>query len=457
MGDETSAARASHEHQASKTGAPPTERREGATSRSEETGNGSTGGNVRSAGRDFGLLWIGQTISLLGDQFVLVALPLMAVTTLGASAAQAALLPFAYKLPFLVLGLPAGAVIDRARRRPMLLSSEFVQCACFALIGVLALIGALPFWALMVIIAVSGTVSVFFQVAYTSYLPSLIDDSSVLHRANARLQFSESASRSVGPALVGPLIAVTGPAGAMLANAGSFLVSGSAILGIRHREPPVTHAPREKGWLRREIREGLGFVFRHPVLQPILLCGTAYVLFQSIVISILVLYCLQVLHLGATSIGLVVGAAALGYPAGNLVSNRVVERIGQLRAIVLGASTSVTGFILIPIFGSAGLVIGLVAGSIVHGIGEGIFGPTWTTLRQTVTPPELLGRVNSVERFLLWGAVPLASLAASGLIAVIGLSGALWVGAVGTTVCLPPLLRRGVLSGLRRSTSPGDP
>jgi MFS family permease len=359
----------------------------------------------------------------------------------------------AYKLPFLIFGLPVGAIFDRVRRRPMLLASEFIQCICFVTIALLAMGGILPFWTLMLIIGVSGVVAVFFQVSYTSYLPSLLQGSPFLHRANARLQFSESASRSVGPALVGPLIALTGPAGAMLANAGSFFFSGTAILAIRHREPPLPPTRREKGWLAREIKQGLAFVFQHPVLQPIMLCGAVYVLFQSIVISILVLYCLQVLHLGATAIGLVVGAAALGYPAGNLLSNRVVERIGQVRAIVLGATTSVTGFILIPIFGSAGWVVGLVAGSIIHGIGEGIFGPSWTTLRQTVTPANLLGRVNSVERFLLWGAVPLASLTAAGLIVLVGLPGALWVGAIGTICCLPPLLRRGVLSSLRRSSS----
>jgi len=404
-----------------------------------------------TARRDFGLLWTGQSISLMGDQFVFVGLPLMAVTTLGVPAAEAALLPFAFKLPFLVLGLPAGAILDRVRRRPVLLSSEFVQGACFLLTGMLALSGALPFWLLMSLLALSGCVTVLFQIAYTSYLPSLVREPSALHRANARLQLSESVSRSAGPALVGPLIALTGPVAAILANAGSFVLSGTTLVAIRHREaaPVVTH--RDKGWLVREVKEGLHFVFRHPLLAPILTCATVYVLFQSIVNSIMVLYCLQVLKLGATATGLVVGTAALGYPTGNLLCSRVADRIGSLRTIVFGATTSVAGFLIMPICGSAGWVAGLVIGSIIHGIGEGMFGPTWTTLRQTVTTPSLLGRVNSVERFLLWGVVPLASLAAAGLISVIGLSGALWVGAVGTAACLPPLLRRGVAAGLRKS------
>ncbi|HEX9993731.1 MAG TPA: MFS transporter [Acidimicrobiales bacterium] len=415
----------------------------------EATAPAPAAANAPTAGRDFRLLWTGQSVSLLGDQFILVALPLMAVATLGVSAAQAALLPFAMKLPFLLLGLPAGAILDRMPRRPVMILSEAVQAGCYLLIAALAAAEALPFGLLMLLVAVSGCATVFFQVAYTSYLPSFLREPRALHRANARLQLSESVSRSLGPAMAGPLIAAAGPVGAVFANSGSFAVSAGTLFGIRHREPRPEAAEPDRGWLRREIREGVGFVFGHPILEPILMCGAVYVLFQGIVMTIIVLYCLEVLGLSEAAIGLVVGASALGYPTGNLLSARVADRIGPLRTIVLGAATSATGFVLMPISGSAGFVVGLVAASVVHGIGEGMFGPTWTTIRQTVTPPTLLGRVNSVERFLLWGVVPLASLAASGLISWIGLSGAMWVGALGTVACLPPLLRRGVAAGVR--------
>ncbi len=408
--------------------------------------------NSPTARRDFRLLWAGQSVSLLGDQFMLVALPLMAITTVGVSASKAALLPFAFKLPFLVLGLPAGAILDRIRRRPTLISSEIIQLLSFLLMGVLAAFGALSFALLVLLVVINGCVTVFFQVAYTSFLPSFLKEPRALQRANARLELSESVSRSVGPAIVGPLIALTGPVGAIFANSGSFLASAATLLGIRNREEPPRAEKRMKGWLRKEISEGLNFVIRHPILEPVLMCGAVYVLFQGMVNTILVLYCSQVLKLGFAEIGLVIGAAALGFPLGNLTSNRVVEKIGPLPAIVLGASVSAAGFVLMPIFGSIGSVAGLVAGSIIHGVGEGTFGPTWLTLRQTITPAPLLGRVNSVERFLLWGVVPLGSLAASILIALIGLPDTLWVGSLGTVACLPPLLRRGVLAGLRRRT-----
>jgi MFS family permease len=414
----------------------------------------SSTGPGASAPRDFRLLWAGQSLSLLGDQFMVVALPLLAVTTLGASAAQAALLPFALKLPFLVLGLPAGAILDRMRRRSVLIACDSVQAASYLAIALLAVAQRLPFWLLLLLIGVSGCATVFFQIASTSYLPALLADPRSLQRGNIRLQLSESLSRSLGPALAGPLIAATGVVSAVLANAGTFVVLVLTLLGIRHREQLPAVSGVQRGWLVRDVRAGLAFVARHPLLEPVLSCGTVYVLFQSMVMAILVLYCDQVLRLRAAAIGLVVGAAALGYPIGNLASGRLTDRLGAPRTLVLGAMVSVLGIVLIPVAGGAGLTAGLVAASIMHGVGEGAFGPTWSTLRQTATPVGLLGRVNSVERSLLWGAVPLGSLLASLSIRLTGLAGAMWIGALGTVLCLPPLLRRGVLASLPRPTGP---
>lgn len=399
-----------------------------------------------TARRDFALLWFGQSLSLIGDRFMVVALPLFAVTVLGASAAQAALLPFALFVPFLVLGLPAGAILDRLRRRPTLIACDTAQLMSYLAIVLLAVYDMLPFWILLLLVGVNGCCTVFFQVAYSSYLPALFADPKKLHWGNTRLFFSESVSRSLGPILAGPLIALTGLLAAVIANAGTFLVSVLSLLFIRQREERPVTTERERGWLVREIREGLGFVLRHPLLEPVLTCGSIYVLFLSMIEASIVLYCAEVLGLGAAEIGLVVGAAALGFPIGNLLSGRLIDRFGIPRTLVLGATVSVTGIVLMPVAGSAGSVLGLVAASVVHGIGEGAFGPTSLTLRQTVTPNHLLGRVNSVQRFLLWGAVPVGSLLAALSISLIGLTGAIWIGALGTLLCLPPLVRRGVLS-----------
>jgi MFS family permease len=202
-----------------------------------------------------------------------------------------------------------------------------------------------------------------------------------------------------------------------------------------------------------EIAEGLRFARSHPILQPVLAGGTTYVVFLSMVETSLVLYLRNVLHLSPQWIGIVVGAAAAGYPIGNLLSTRLANRLGPPAALMVAATISVAGIVAMPVFGSLGGArgaVGLVLGSIVHCMGEGAFTPTSVTVRQTVTPPELLGRTNGVQRFLLAGAVALGALLAAGSTATIGLAGTVWVGAAGTVLCLPALARRGVRAALRR-------
>ncbi|MEU4234108.1 MFS transporter [Nonomuraea sp. NPDC026600] len=443
------------------------------------TSGATTSPPERAAGRDFGLLWAGQSLSLFGDQFMTLALPLLAVTVLGASPAQAALLPFALFVPFLPLGLPAGAIVDRLPRRTVMLVCDGVQVLAFGAIWVLAVAGGLTFPLLFALILVSGCAVVFFQVAYTSYLPSLYDEADALHRGNTRLALSESAAKALGPMAAGPVIAALGLVGAVAANMASFAASLASLALIRHREsgtaalgvahePDAAHTPgtatprvtREPGWMRRDIAEGLRFALRHPMLRPVLACGTTYVLFLSMVETSLVLYCRNILGLSPGWIGVVIGAAAAGYPIGNLLSARLIRRLGSPRTLVLAASVSVLGIVAMPALGSLGGptgAIGLVAGSIIHCVGEGAFSPTSITMRQVLTPAALLGRVGSVQRFLLWGAIALGSLLAAGATALGGLAVAVWIGALGTVLCLPALLQRGIRAAMTSRADPAHP
>lgn len=409
-----------------------------------------------SARRDFGLLWAGQSLSLFGDQFMTLALPLMAVTMLGVSPAQAALLPFALFAPFLLLGLPAGAFVDRLPRRLTMIVCDAVQIITFGAIALLAYAGLLTFPLLFCLVLVSGCAVVFFQVAYSSYLPSLFSGAADIHRGNTRLALSESTAKAVGPMAAGPVIATVGVVGAVVANTLGFAASVLSLLLIRHKEEAPQAARRERGWLRRDIADGLRFAARHPLIEPVITCGTVYVLFLSMVETSLVLYARNELHLSTFGIGIVVGAAAAGFPIGNLVSSRLVRGLGTERALVVAATISVTGIVAMPAFGSLGGLAGaagLVAGSVLHGVGEGAFGPTAATQRHTQTPGELLGRVSSVQRFLIWGSIAVGSLLAAGATAVAGLSGALWIGALGTVLCLPALFRRGIRAAFTQAAA----
>jgi MFS family permease len=404
---------------------------------------------IARAQRDFRVLWAGQSLNLLGDQLMVLALPLLAVTAIGASASQAALIPFALFVPFLLFGLPAGAVVDRLPRRLTMLVCDSAQTVIFVVVAAAAWIGILSFPLLLVLVALAGLATVFFQVAYTSYLPELFPDGRDLQRGNSRLFFSESVSRTLGPMLAGPVIALVGPVLAVAVNACTFVLSVTSLAAIRHREPARPATTRGGAWVYHDIREGLRFVFGHPQIEPVLSCGTVYVLFLSMIEASLVLYCRDVLGLSTIGIGGVVGAVALGFPIGNLLSTRLVRRFGIASSLVVSAAVSVLGLVLMPVAGSVGSVVGLVAASVLHGVGEGVFGPTSLTLRQTASPAHLIGRINSVQRFLVWGTIPIGSLFAAFTIKMLGLGGVMWVGGLGTVLCLPLLLRRGILHELR--------
>lgn len=404
----------------------------------------------RRSRSDFYRLWVGQTLNLLGDQFAVLALPLLAVEVAKASVAQAALLPFALYAPFLLFGLPAGAIVDRLPRRSTMLACDALQALVFVVITGLALLGTISFPLLLALVFTAGTAVVFFQVAYTSYLPELMSGEQDLQLGNSRLYFSESVSRTIGPMAAGPVIAALGVVVAIAINAITFLISVASLLSIQHRSNRRAAQPRERGWLIRDIREGLTFVFRHDRIEPAISCGVVYVTFLSMIHASRVLYFKDVLGLSAVSIGLVLGATAAGFPLGNLLSPKLVARLGIARTLAISGMVSVCGLALLPVAGTMGSIAALILVSVIHGAGEGAFGPTSLTLRQTETPAALLGRVNSVHRFLVWGAIALGSLTTFVCIALWGLSSALWVGGLGTTLCMPVLLRRGLLREVRR-------
>ncbi|EKG37810.1 MFS transporter [Pseudomonas sp. SZ57] len=404
-----------------------------------------------AAHRNFNLLWSGQSLSLLGNQFLVIGLPLLAVQVVGASAAQAVLLPFLMFVPFLFFGLPVGAWVDRLPKRKTMILADLVQMVVYASIALLSMQGWMTFPLLMVLVFCAGVATVFFQVAYNSFLPELYSRASELQKGNAKLFFSESIARTLGPMAAGPVIAVFAPPLAILLNGGSFLVSALTLGAIRHQRTDLDRAEVApvRMSIMSDIKAGLRFVFSHPKLEPVFLCGAVYVLFLTIIETSLVLYCKDVLMLSPGTIGLVIGAAAAGFPVANLISSRLMNHFGISRTLVIAAATSVCGLFLIAVFGAAGSIAGLIAASVLHGLGEGVFGPTSLTLRQTETPLTLLGRVNSVQRFMIWGAIPMGSVLTSLIITYAGLEWTLWFGGIGTALCLLPLVRRGILADLR--------
>jgi MFS family permease len=253
--------------------------------------------------RDFWLLWASQSVTVFGDQFMVLGLPLLAVTVLRATAAEAALLPAALFGPFFVLGLPAGAIVDRIPKRMTMLVSDGTQVVVFCGIALLAAGNLLSFGLLFGLVCIAGCATVFYQVAYSSYLPAIFSEPADLHRGNARLYLSESLAKALGPVVAGPVVAIVGVVGAVAANAGSFFASLLGTLAIRTKEARPNVEPRARGWLITDIKEGLRFVVNHAELEPVIVCGAVYVALVSMLDASLVLYCRDVLRLGPIAIG----------------------------------------------------------------------------------------------------------------------------------------------------------
>ena len=164
---------------------------------------------------------------------------------------------------------------------------------------------------------------VFFQVAYTSFLPELFTDQTNLQSSNSKLFFSESITRTIGPMMAGPLISIFGVITTIAINAVTFVLSVLSLISMKHKSVKIERKPRESGWLRKDIIEGLRFIIKNPKLEPVIFCGVVYVLFLSMIESSLVIYCYDVLDLSITNIGLVIGATTLGFPIGNINLNNI--------------------------------------------------------------------------------------------------------------------------------------
>jgi MFS family permease len=395
--------------------------------------------------RDFRRFWIGQTTSKLGSSVTSVALPLVAVATLGASTFQVALLAAATWLPWLVVGLPAGAWVDRLPRRPVMVTCDLVSLVLFVSVPVAWWSGVLTIGHLLAVALLTGTAGVFFQTAYQVYLPSLLDRDQVAE-GNAKLQSSEAAAQVAGPGLGGLIAQLFGAVAGLLADAASFLVSTACLLSIRGREPRRAGSAR-RATLRREIGEGLRFVARDPYLRVLTVFGAASNLALIGYQAILVVFLVRVVGLRPGTVGVLVAATSLGAVIGAAAATRVARRFGSGRGLLLCEIACAPFGLLIPltqpglrlallVLGGGVVAAGVSAGNVIKG-----------SFRQTYTPRHLLGRVTVSMQLLNYGTIPVGALLGGALGAAIGLRPTMWITMSGVvlatfTLLVGPIRRR---------------
>jgi MFS family permease len=400
----------------------------------EVTGTAPGGATHRTnGGRDFRLFWAGQTVSLVGSQVSALALPLTAALVLGAGPAEMGILGAAGFLPFLFLTLPAGAWIDRMRRRPILIAADLGRALLMAVIPIAAIAGWLRIELLYVVALGSGCCQVFFDLAYLAHVPSLVPREQ-LTVANGRLQATASAAEVGGPGIAGLLIQAVGAPLALLLDAASYLVSALSLGLIGAPEQPPA-PPRASPSFRTEITEGLRFLRRQRVLRACAFEAAQYNLFNQVIVAVLILHATREIGLAPAIIGLAFAVGSVGSLAGAALAPRIAHVVGVGRAITGSMVVACAATLLLPLAASTPLPAVVLATSFaIGGFGVAISNVHIVTLRQAVTPDAMLGRLNASYRTLVYGAIPIGSLLGGLLGELIGLRGTLLVGALGVLV-----------------------
>jgi MFS family permease len=382
---------------------------------------------------DFLKLWSAETISVFGSQVGQLALPLVAIIVLDATAFEVAALTTVQFLPFILLTLPAGVWVDRLRRRPILIAGDFGRAALLATIPIAYLADVLTLGQLFVVGFLVGVCQVFFDVAYQSYLPSLVEREQIID-GNSKLEISRSASQVGGPGLGGALVEIFTAPYAVLVDAVSFLGSGLFLLRIRKQEeaPVVADADGKKPSLWTDLKEGLHFVLGNPNLRAQAGCTATSNLFSSVAFSIFLVFAVRELGLSPGAIGLVFSLGAAGSLAAAFTATRISGRfgIGPTSIVVMAFFGPVTLLVSAAPEGNAAIPVMVVA-QLVFGFTVVVYNIVQVSYRQAICPPRLQGRMNSVMRFMVWGTIPVGTLLGGALATWIGLRETIAVGAVG--------------------------
>ncbi|GAA4737853.1 MFS transporter [Modestobacter marinus] len=377
---------------------------------------------------DFRQLWAAETVSQVGTQVTLLALPVLAVSLLDATPLEMGVLTALETAAFLLIGLPAGAWVDRWRRKRVLVTADVVRAVVLATLPIAYLLDVLTLGQLFVVAAATGTATVFFDVAYQSYLPALVDRDQLVD-GNGKLEASRAVAQVAGPAIAGGLLRVIGAPLLIALDALSFLLSAFFIRRIQRPDTVPDRAGRRS--LRAEIAEGLSFVVHQPLLRRIVACTGTSNLFSTITTTLLVLYALRRLELPESALGLVFSAGAVGGLVGAATAARFARTVGEGRAIPLAVMVVVPFTALTPLAATGAPLVLLVLGQIGFSWSVVVYNITQVSFRQRLCPPALLGRMNASVRFLVYGTMPLGGLLGGVLGTWLGVLPTLWIAVAG--------------------------
>lgn len=392
--------------------------------------------------------WIADGVSNLGTFVSGLAIQLLLIDTLGADQQAVGFVRSAQWLPYLLFGLLAGVVVDRVRRKPLLVAADLVCAALLGAVAALALTGHLSVWLLALLVFGSGSASMFFVAAHQSFLPSVVPPR-MLPVANARLLQTYTAAQSAGPVVGGLLVRwLTAPV-AVLVDALSYAVSAVVLLTVRVEETrPAAPAQRHLG---RELREGARWVYRHETLAPYAVSLHLWFFANAIVTTVLVYFAATELRLDAVAIGVVLAAAGVTGVLGAGVAPRLADRFGLGRVVVASEWVTPVAYasLLLAQPGPSAIVWPVVA-NLGVGLAIGLKGPLEMSYRTTVTPDRLRGRMNATIRSFNWGSIAVAAPLGGWLAVAFGNRAAIAIGVAGLVVSASVI----TFSPFRRITHP---
>ncbi|MDN3358506.1 MFS transporter [Actinomadura sp. DC4] len=379
--------------------------------------------------RDFLLFWGGETVSALGTQVTYLALPLAAILTLHATSAWVGLVTAGTTLPVLIVTPLAGVWVDRHRSRPLMLVAHIARAVTLAAIPLLAWAAMLTLPTLLAVALLVGGFSAAFEIAYLSYVPTLVDRDALV-RANSAIEGTTSVADTLGPGLAGVLIQLVTAPGAILFDAVSYAVAGWTVLAVRSREPAreassatAPDAPRATvREMARDIADGARRTLQDPILRGLIAVSASFNFFEQAVMTNFLLYTSRVLHLRAGTIGLALAAGGIGTMAGTVFCGRVGPTLRSGLALGGGMAIASVSLALLPAVADIGLWTPIAFGAIfaLYGLGLVVFNIYAVTLRQLHVPPDMLGRVNAGYRTITYGAMPLGALAGGAVGGLLG-------------------------------------
>ena len=375
-------------------------------------------------------LWTGQTAAQVGFQVGTLATSAIAITVLHASETQIGVLSGLQTLAFLIVGLPAGAWVDGWRKRHVMITANLARIAALVSIPIAYAFFSLTIAHLMVVAALLGLSTVFFDVAYQSYVP-MIASKRYIGAANGRLEASYQVGRAGGPGLGGWLLGVLAPPLAYLLTASTYVCSTWAIWRIRTPEPRPAHSDAS---LRSQIVEGLSFVRGQRLLFPLFSCIACAAFAGAGIQVLLPILVLRTLGMSATQLGLLLSAGALGGILGALTRPAWITRLGIGRCIVITNIVGVSALLAQPASVHVPVAAAWViaCSGVVSSYFITIYNVTQMSLRQEICPPDMLGRMNAIFRFAVWGVMPLGSFVAGIVASWVGVEATMYIFTAGS-------------------------